>query len=619
MWVNDMDISQKIQELKLEIEMLPSGSVTKKKINNKYYYYHQWKDAEGKRHYDIISEPDANELKDGIVKRRELEKRLKSYMDELKKRQIVPTAPDTDLEFQLNTNVLYGDSLLDMASLAKGYDKRDCYETIRRYLYGDSEDRICLIYGLRRTGKTTMIRQLVLDMDEATRAKTIYIKATQDDTMSDINKDLKILRKKGYKYIFIDEVTLVSDFIDSASLFSDVYAAGGMKIVLSGTDSLGFYFAANEELYDRAIMIHTTYIPFREHARLLGISNVDEYIRYGGTLKAGELRFEDKEVNSKEASFRDDESTRRYIDTAICRNIQHSLALYEDGGHFRHLKKLYEADELTNAINRIIQDMNHEFTREVILKRFVSRDLRSAAQMLRSSSDESARTDALDNIDASDVISRLKTILGIYEKEQLSERVSQAAADEIREYLHDLDLIEYEDIETTHSLAEENGRRVIFTQPGMRYCQAEALVYSLMRSYEFKQLSDREKILICHKILDDVRGIMLEDIVYLETKKVLPETKRVFKLQFDVGEFDMVIYDTVTDACEVYEVKHSDRQDKNQLRYLIKKTCCELTEKKYGKITAKFVLYNGKSGAVIEGCEYKNVAEYLMGLQEALQ
>jgi hypothetical protein len=366
-------------------------------------------------------------------------------------------------------------------------------------------------------------------------------------------------------------------------------------------------------------MIHTTYIPFREHARLLGISNVDEYIRYGGTLKAGELRFEDKEVNSKEASFRDDESTRRYIDTAICRNIQHSLALYEDGGHFRHLKKLYEADELTNAINRIIQDMNHEFTREVILKRFVSRDLRSAAQMLRSSSDESARTDALDNIDASDVINRLKTILGIYEKEQLSEMVSQAAADEIREYLRDLDLIEYEDIETTHSLAEENGRRVIFVQPGMRYCQAEALVYSLMRSYEFKQLSDREKILICHKILDDVRGIMLEDIVYLETKKVLPETKRVFKLQFDVGEFDMVIYDTVTDACEVYEVKHSDRQDKNQLRYLIKKTCCELTEKKYGKITAKFVLYNGKSGAVIEGCEYKNVAEYLMGLQEALQ
>ena len=29
------------------------------------------------------------------------------------------------------------------------------------------------------------------------------------------------------------------------------------------------------------------------------------------------------DVNAADASFRDDESTRRYIDTAICKNIQH--------------------------------------------------------------------------------------------------------------------------------------------------------------------------------------------------------------------------------------------------------------------------------------------------------
>ena len=64
------------------------------------------------------------------------------------------------------------------------------------------------------------------------------------------------------------------------------------------------------------------------------------------------------DVNAQDASFRDDESTRRYIDTAICKNIQHSLACYEAGGHFRHLYSLYEAGELTSAINRIIEDMN---------------------------------------------------------------------------------------------------------------------------------------------------------------------------------------------------------------------------------------------------------------------
>ncbi|MFR3350861.1 MAG: hypothetical protein ACLTR5_01210 [Oscillospiraceae bacterium] len=76
------------------------------------------------------------------------------------------------------------------------------------------------------------------------------------------------------------------DFIDSAALFSDVFAAMGMKIILSGTDSLGFWLAMDQELYDRAKPIHTTFIPYREYSRLLGIDSIDEYIRYGGTLRS---------------------------------------------------------------------------------------------------------------------------------------------------------------------------------------------------------------------------------------------------------------------------------------------------------------------------------------------
>lgn len=90
-----------------------------------------------------------------------------------------------------------------------------------------------------------------------------------------------------------------------------------MKIVLSGTDSLGFWLAKNQELYDRAYSIHTTFIPFREYSRLLKKDDIDEYIRYGGTLRAGETDFDDEELLAEESAFRSDESTRRYIDTAI--------------------------------------------------------------------------------------------------------------------------------------------------------------------------------------------------------------------------------------------------------------------------------------------------------------
>ena len=606
-------MDKEIEKLQKEIDKLPAGGVTKKKINNTYYFYHQWKDATGKRHYDLVTEAEFTNLKAQIERRRELEKRLKAYQKEILLKAPAP-ADNGVLSLNLNSNAMLGEQLSAMAEQALEYEKRDCYEILKNYVYGRESDKVCLIYGLRRTGKTTLIRQLLLDMNPEELSKAVYIKATPSDSIASVNADLKLLWQRGFKYVFIDEVTLISDFIDSASLFSDVYAAGGMKIVLSGTDSLGFYFAANEELYDRAIMVHTTFIPFREHSRLLRTDSVDEYIRYGGTLKAGELVFEDKDANSFDASFRDDESARRYIDTAICKNIQHSLAYYESGGHFRHLKKLYEADELTNAINRIIQDMNHEFTKDVILRKFVSRDLRSAAQILRSSPDGHMRTDALDNMDISGVIDTLKKILSIREQEDLTEQVSQAAATEIREYLKALDLIDYIDIETASVDAGMDEKKVIFTQPGMRYCQAEALVYSLLRDNKFKALSEREKLLITHKILEDVRGIMLEDIVLTETRKALPRSKMVFKLQFDVGEFDMVIYDSKTDSCEIYEVKHSDKSDKNQLKHLLNKEHLELTEKKYGKITGKFVLYNGASGIVLKDCEYKNVSEYLKSL-----
>lgn len=75
-------------------------------------------------------------------------------------------------------------------------------------------------------------------------AQTAYIKATTADTMAVLNRDMEQLRALGFRYVLLDEVTLIRDFIDSAALLSDVYAAQGMKIVLSGTDSLGFWFGS---------------------------------------------------------------------------------------------------------------------------------------------------------------------------------------------------------------------------------------------------------------------------------------------------------------------------------------------------------------------------------------
>lgn len=132
----------------------------------------------------------------------------------------------------------------------KSFKKRSCYEKLRNYIYGDLQDRVFILYGLRRTGKTTLICQLIGEMSNNELARTAFIQISSKDTLADVNADLKKLENDNYKYIFINEVTLLADFIEGAALFSDVYASCGMKIVLSGTDSLGFLLSSSDQLYD---------------------------------------------------------------------------------------------------------------------------------------------------------------------------------------------------------------------------------------------------------------------------------------------------------------------------------------------------------------------------------
>ena len=598
------DINIQISDLESQIASLPVGYISKKMINGKERYYQQWTEN-GK----IKSKYIKNEEVEEFQKKIEFRKSLQSKLSELKSSAaFIETPSIKDAKF--NLRIMYGKDLKDFASQTKDFHKRDCFTQIQEYLYSDTLDKVCLVYGLRRTGKTTMLRQCFYEMKEGDFKRSVYIKATVTDTMAALNKDLKQLRELGIKYVFIDEVTLISDFIDSAAILSDIYSAMGMKIVLSGTDSLGFWLAVHEELYDRAVMVHTTYIPFSEHSRLLGINDVDEYIRYGGTLKAGVWGFENKEVNAEDASFRDNESTRIYIDTAICSNIQHSLKCYQDGNHFRNLYDLYEKKELTGAINRIIENESHKFLVQILTDDFKSHDLHLLDRNLRSEREAENRIEIFDNLNEVSVTKNLMEILEIKNKDLQTVQITDDHVEEIKEYLEALDLLDECDLRAIGKKLKFSENK-IFTQPGMRFCQAKALVHSILKDEKFDQLSEPVKTFITERLLATVMGHMLEDIVLLDTKRRYGKSKEVFKLYFAAGEFDMVIYDKKKAEIECFEIKHSDEIVEEQAKHLLNEDNIANTEKIYGKVTRRCVLYKGGSGIASNGIEYKNVEEFL--------
>ncbi len=596
-----------VRSLEERIDKLPSGYISNKNIKGKEYQYYQWNE-DGKKKSKYLPSDQVENMRTLIELRRELEQKLRAMKST---KQI-----DYAVYFNRYETSVTTDGLVNMCTRAAGWERREVFAQLEKYLASEEQDKVCLVYGLRRTGKTTMLRQAIamLQSQDENKGRVAYIKIKKTDNMAMLNRDMQKLYESGYRYIFIDEVTLMEDFIDSAAMFSDVYAAMGMKIVLSGTDSLGFWFTVNEELYDRAKLIHTTFIPYREYSRLLGIDSIDEYIRYGGTLRAGELDFETNIVDMEEASFKDDESTRRYIDTAICRNIQHSLACYGGGGHFRHLYSLYEADELTGAINRIIEDINHRFVLSVLTKDFISTDLHLSAKNLRNERNAENRTAILDEIDEQAVTDKLMEILDIRNVDNQSVGITAEHIYEIKEYLRALGLIE--DCPTEISMiGSEPMEHILFVQPGMRYCQAQALVYAILQDETFLLISEREKERVSERILEEVRGRMLEDIVLLETKKAIGNQYKVFKLQFDNGEFDMVIYDKKTDSFQAYEIKHSSKIVPEQTKHLRDEKKLEQARRRFGELSGRYVLYLGEDATTEDGIEYRNAREYLKNVR----
>lgn len=217
-------------------------------------------------------------------------------------------------------------------------------------------------------------------------------------------------------------------------------------------------------------------------------------------------------------------------------------------------------------------------------------------------------TDALDRVDVAEVTARLARALEIRDEPERSVPIRPVHAREIKEYLDLLDVTVDVDVINVSDLSNV-GKRTAIAQPGLRYAQVDALVESLLLDATFADLSIQERTYVLGRVRSEVMGRMLEDIVLLETMAAKPDSQ-VFKLQFAVDEFDMVVFDPQSASCEIFEIKHSDKRHPAQYRHLIDREKCAATEFRYGPIRRKVVLYRGEDGDDGE-VSYVNVERYL--------
>ena len=114
----------------------------------------------------------------------------------------------------------------------KEMNKRNAFTRIKSFVEGDEcyKGKILAIYGLRRTGKTTLMEQVLCETSIRTDS-CVFLEMQDNDTMADLEKRIIEEQAKGKTVIVIDEITKASDFISNSSALSDCFAKEGMKIV----------------------------------------------------------------------------------------------------------------------------------------------------------------------------------------------------------------------------------------------------------------------------------------------------------------------------------------------------------------------------------------------------
>lgn len=185
---------------------------------------------------------------------------------------------------------------MDEAIRSQDYNKK------RRNLFFEflervtKRDLITGLVGLRRVGKSTLIRQVIDNLlDTNTSPDSIlYYLFEEESEKKDLKKDLKdiveyqISKNPNKKsYLFLDEIQYVDGWNSTLKYYFDIYPH--IKFVVSGSSSLFIHTKATESLAGRIQILNLKPMGYGEYLRLNDKKNSSENFRK--YLSWGELPY----------------------------------------------------------------------------------------------------------------------------------------------------------------------------------------------------------------------------------------------------------------------------------------------------------------------------------------
>ena len=504
--------------------------------------------------------------------------------------------------------------IFDIEKIQDNYpQKRDCFEKLMNYLNKKTTSKICVIYGLRRTGKTVLMQQALKTLSEEHRKQSVYIRCNNNTDFYDVLNFLKNNLNEGKKYFFIDEVTYAKNFQNLAEVLSDNFVANyNARIVLTGTDSLGLSLPSHSNLYDRAEFVHTTYISFPEFARIMKNNSVDFFMDHGNTL-------------SENNPFENPESAKKYIETSIVSNLIDSLQKSEGVRSYPPtLTELYNNNDLENAIQRIINSYPQTIILKALKKEFELSPLKTAEKAIVKATENPDLT-IKSVIEEEKITENVRKLLKI---DTFKEEITQQHLDDIKDFLKEMDVITTIPVVTSYINNTQDINMELITHPGMYHANLLYTLDELRKDNNwFPQATIEQKERLIQAVQTTSAGKIMENFIITDVYKMLcsnnahnrlfddSERWYVSKFSHDINskheEADLIIFDKKNKETFLFEIKHSKESHEDQVKYLESSIFINYIEQHFSPVKNCVVLYNGNND-VSQITPRLNISDFLI-------
>lgn len=457
------------------------------------------------------------------------------------------------------------------------YKKRYVYNDLMFFLRNYGND-MCALYGLRRTGKSVLMRQAIrelIEIDKINPKEIAYITFNKSTNYTDdtLVKEVRTL-SKIVKYFFIDEVSYINMELENnaLNLLADEFATSGIKFVFAGTFSYAIKLLTLDIWLGRLYLINTTYFSFKEAHNVFGY-DIEYFIQNGGIIN------ENTKMTPQE-----------YMKTAVTDNIVESLLKSEKIYELAYINKDIKAaldnkkqlkQTLIVLIKRIIDSyMRILFYNKITKENYKFSDVGNLADLIRQRSERDNYEDTM------------LSIIQIPEKkyqEMLQNFIGKISNQDISEKFFNEILIILKQIGLIEDIYLNNAHESCFITNYLRYGLCEEILYELSDTVT-TDTQGRYNISLAS---DNLKGGILEGIIDLD----LQHTNRYNFDKYrnaDNYEVDVIIKNS-NRTMDLYEVKHSSLPLDTHAKNLLNRDFINEIEQVMGyKVVSYNVIYNGQ-------------------------